>query len=105
MSNEEKERRIEEVLDNFDFQKVLKVMRLLNWKWATKNGDLKVPSLYQIMSTANMLLNDVVHYIGTNGHKEASCGGLKASVNAKGDLSLSFEITCYTFYNELWTDC
>lgn len=99
MSNEEKERRIEEVLDNFDFQKVLKVMRFLNWKWATRNGDLKVPSLYQLMSTAKILLNDVVHHIGTNGHKEASCGGLKASVSVKGDLSLSFEIMSYTFYN------
>ena len=76
---------IDEVIENFNFEKCYLTMTLLNWKWGTANGfmvpnveDLKTSALERILSAINgskengrMTLNEVYY---------SSSGGLKASV-------------------------
>ena len=53
MTDEEK---INEVLEEFDFDKVQKVMNFLKWKWADNNDTMSIPSHYRIIEEAKRLL-------------------------------------------------
>ena len=53
MTDEEK---INEVLEEFDFDKVQKVMNFLKWKWADNNDTMSIPSHYRIIEEAKSLL-------------------------------------------------
>ena len=67
----QRQEKIEEVLDNFDFIKVNKVMIFLNWPWASSKG---VPSLKLIIERANELLQSlaVKELTYTQEHMKAS---------------------------------
>ena len=81
--NRKEQELIDEVIENFNFEKCYLTMTLLNWTWA--NGlvvptveDLKTSALQRILSAINgskengrMTLNELYH---------SSSGGLKASV-------------------------
>ena len=47
---------LDNIMDNFDFDQVHKVMVFLNWKWANSNGSLGVPEKYELRSEARRLL-------------------------------------------------
>jgi len=53
MTDEEK---INEVLEEFDFDKVHEVMSFLNWKWANNDGTFKIPNHYRLIEGAKGLL-------------------------------------------------
>ena len=53
MTDEEK---INEVLEEFDFEKVHEVMNFLKWKWADNNDTMSIPSHYRIIEEAKRLL-------------------------------------------------
>jgi hypothetical protein len=82
---------IEEILDNFDFQKVKKVMDALDWVWVSCDG---VPDIYDLRKESRRLLKEVIktksYQIGT--------GGFVASYYY-GELSLEF-VVC-KWYEEL----
>ena len=62
---------IEEILDNFDFEKVKKVMDALEWKYWDSEGD--TVSIYELRRMARNLLKDVYnaansdHWFGGSG--------------------------------------
>jgi len=83
------------IMDRFDFEKVLKVMHFLNWRWNGKDltvGDLKSNALY--------LFDCVITGYEESEHKEYgfSCatGGFVAEVitfsNADPRLQLTFYV-------------
>ena len=47
---------LDNIMDNFDFDQVHKVMVFLDWKWANSNGSLEVPEKYELRSEARRLL-------------------------------------------------
>jgi hypothetical protein len=47
---------LDNIMDNFDFDQVHKVMVFLNWKWANGNGSLGVPEKYELRGEARRLL-------------------------------------------------
>lgn len=97
-------RKIENCLENFDFRKVNKVMKLLRWSWfnvpnntiqiKTFAKDLLfdgVPNIIQMETLAKDLLFDASKNIGT----DFSCGGFVASWNYEDKelyCSLSFVV-------------
>ena len=90
MSDEEK---INEVLENFNFDKVQMVMDFLHWKWIN-NGTFAIPSYYRMIENAKDLL-----YRCKNSKDETvtiSTGGFVAhkNKNEEGEnlYSLSFVI-------------
>jgi hypothetical protein len=47
---------IDEIMDNFDFEKVAKVMEVLGWKWVNSETDLKIPDVSELRKQARRLL-------------------------------------------------
>lgn len=71
-----------ETLNNFDFEKVEKVMEFLDWRWVSANG--QVPDRYTIQDEAFRMLIDCYHkYWDDTDRRETpyciSSGGLEAS--------------------------
>ncbi len=55
--NKTKQELINEVLDNFDFEKVHKVMTFLDWKWISlSDATNEVPSIAKLVRTAQQYL-------------------------------------------------
>ena len=85
---------VEEVMEDFDFEKVHDVMKQLDWRWGTPDGILEVPSIYQLMKTSERLLRDVADkYFETEGSHFISTGGFEAALYVDADskyLKLSF---------------
>ncbi len=73
---------IEEILNNFDFDKVKTTMTTLNWKWG-EGKDIHTPSYNELRQAAKMLLEDS-YLLG-----RCATGGLEAE-NIDGVLRLIF---------------
>lgn len=74
-------RKIANVMENFDFYKVHKVMELLQWVWITcgEDGNSAVPTVGQMKAEANRLLIEAAYE-----KTIISCGGFKAVYEATG---------------------
>ena len=84
------EKMIMDVLDDFNFRKVHDVMGITNWKWACRNGNLEIPSLYEMIKTAEELLRTIIKNYGQGKHSSIYNGGFKASLDAGDFLTLEF---------------
>lgn len=69
-----------EVLDNFDFEKVHRVMVFLNWTWSTKKKKDKIPSIKKMKKHADRLIEDTIKGIKKYGDDSYSIseGGFEA---------------------------
>ena len=85
------------VMEEFDFDKVRKVMLSLDWKWNIGNGEMTVPSTYRLTKQAEKLLKDAASYYGKRDFYFCGCGGFVASLDGK-DLSLQFILAETTTY-------
>lgn len=79
---------IDEILDEFDFEKVHRVMVALDWRY---NGHEQVPSIGDLRRTARSLLKQVVE---SKGLHSVGTGGLTAYMH-HGLLGLRFEVSSY----------
>ena len=81
--------KIDDIMDNFDFNKVETVMKATNWTWASTHG---VPVEHELRKQARELLKSVSqHYVSELGFRYAiSTGGLKATKYYDGELELEF---------------
>lgn len=61
---------IDDIIDNFDFQKVEAMMAAVGWTWC----DVGSPGVYDLRKLARRLLREVVRHPGTT----TSTGGLLA---------------------------
>ena len=86
------EQMIAEVMEDFDFEKVHKVMVLLDWKWYIGNDEQAVPSVYRMMKEAERLLRDCAQYYGDREFHACGTGGFMASLD-NGTLALQFVLT------------
>lgn len=58
---------MDEIMDSFEFGKVLRIMQHLNWKWTNSNG---VPDEIELRKEARRLMKDAVEcggWAGTGG--------------------------------------
>jgi len=81
-----------EVLDNFDFDKVLKVMEFLDWKWQGK-----IPEKVELIQTARKLLIETMEMLFDKSEEitAISTGGFQAEAwleDGKPVCSLKFII-------------
>ena len=73
MTSELHEEMIEEVLDDFNFERVLCAMTALDWRWQTTEGNgFAVPTVARLSAMARSLLRDAIK------SKYVACGGLHA---------------------------
>lgn len=85
---------INEVVKNFDFSKVKKVMKALNWTWKSSND--KVPSIPQLKKAAKETLWRTYEFAEKNNEEAiwTSSGGF----TAKGYYSKNEDKLCLTLF-------
>lgn len=83
---------IDDIMDNFDFQKVLKTMRALNWEWGACGREHE-PDESELRCTARSLLKSIasepLHTISTGGfwaHNDGERLSLFFCVASRGDV-------------------
>ena len=93
ISDSEK-KRLTDIMDNFDFEKVHNVMILMDWK-VFDTGDVRIPSVEELKNRAYGLVHDCILYgIRKNKNYEVGTGGLKVIYNKIDDvMNLLFFIT------------
>jgi hypothetical protein len=99
MSNEEMniDNTIEDIIDEFDFEKVKKVMDFLDWKWhAAEDG---VPRIAELRKSARSLLKQCAFKVLLSSEIDAessiATGGFRANAYKCDDkvfLKLTFEL-------------
>lgn len=87
MNTQEFEKKKQEVLDSFDFDKVHKVMKFLNWKWFNAESSDMVPSISELRDQASDLLDFSYAH---NCHYGS--GGFMANVTKEGFVGLIFKL-------------
>ena len=96
------EQTIEKLLDNFDFQKVHKVMELLNWTYWDCSD---IPDLERLRKSAKQALLGALHVSNRTTKKKAKSayGGFYAEVRKYKDgeilFSLDFRVTDFNWSN------
>jgi hypothetical protein len=88
---------IEDILKNFDFERVNKCMKVLDWGWFNTDGT--IPSKYELESTARVLLQRVIK----ERLKQLATGGFEVIYYKKEKiLELKFVVESYDITKE---DC
>jgi len=87
---------IDDIIYNFDFEKVHKIMKILKWRWVI-GGELVIPSLQQLVEKARSLLIEAATKTTS-----VETGGFKvtAKYSEKDILCLRLEFILERYYNE-----
>ena len=90
MLTEREQEAIDNIMDYFNFDKVLKTMIALNWKWVKEDHkslkDLEIPSIERIRKTARKALMRAIEI-----KDYTSSGGFEAEYD-DGNLYLRFVV-------------
>lgn len=78
--------KVDEIVDNFDFERVHEVMESLNWGWAQSEG--RVPEIAEMKTFVRNLFLDLYKYESN----QVSCGGFVAEKDEDDELELSFVV-------------
>lgn len=96
----------EYIVNNFDFEKVKKVMHALEWKWvAEETGHTIIPDISRMMRTARRLLNSAISQLDSHKEYTVASGGFYATANKNEDdeskpyLSLKFCVADFDNYD------
>ena len=84
------------VMEDFDFDRVHRVMVNLDWKWDIGDGEMTIPSTYRIMKKAEGLLVSAANHYGEDNYSCGS-GGFMAHLDGT-TLTLQFILTEMTSY-------
>ncbi len=92
MKKYDSDKDIEYILDEFNFEKVKKVMDCLNWEWYNVEG---IPSISDLRRFTRKLLQDILKESKQNKESflEYSSGGFKVIYYNSGELELQFIVT------------
>jgi hypothetical protein len=86
---------IDDIMERFDWERVQRTMKALNWTWARSHPD--VPTIDQLKSTARECLEQVVRtYKESPGWNFVATGGFYARIYdfkaGNTELNLAFEV-------------
>ena len=85
---------IQEILDNFDFEEMYKVMVFLDWNWF----DNEVPTIEELKNKAKELLNKLHELLKKENKVSVCSGGFRVIGERVGEtisLELLFECTSW----------
>ncbi len=91
MNEEIKAKMVEDIMENFDFERVHKAMVTLDWLWFIDN-EYRIPTLEEIKTHAGKMMLDAL-----NGMPYAT-GGFYCTYK-NGILELSFELASWFSHN------
>jgi hypothetical protein len=94
-----KQEHIDNIMDNFDFNKVAKVMKFLNWQWAM--SPTGVPEEPEIRECCRKYLSSTYDHAVQQGRKYTmATGGFVYRYDPHySELSLVFEVTGWSTNN------
>ena len=81
-------KRLEELLNNFDYEEVKKIMLFMDWKWGY-GKDMEIPTISGLKELTKRLYKDLQK------HDDISSGGLRLERCKNGSLYLSFSAVDY----------
>ena len=58
MLTEKQQEIVDDIMDNFDFDKVHNVMVELDWGWGDSDGNLSIPEIWELKKSARRLLKE-----------------------------------------------
>ena len=70
-------RAMDAIIDNFNFDRVHRVMTFLDWKWVHRDGKYNVPSIMEMKGSVRRKMKDVMRIYKKYGHTSISSGGLQ----------------------------
>lgn len=85
------------VMENFDFDRVHRVMVNLDWKWVIGDGETTVPSIYRLTRNAERLLREAAQHYGEEEFYSCGTGGFMAHLEGE-KLTLQFILSTMTTY-------
>jgi enoyl-CoA hydratase/carnithine racemase len=92
MNTKTKQEKIDKVMDNFDFGRVVKTMQALDWNWI----DEGVPSESEVRKEARRLLKQISNAILSEPTSYSiATGGFCATRFSDGELRLQFIVSEY----------
>lgn len=83
------------VMENFDFDRVHRVMVNLDWKWVIGDGETTVPSIYRLTRNAERLLREAAQHYGEEEFYSCGTGGFMAHLEGE-TLTLQFILSTMT---------
>ena len=91
---------IDDIMDNFDFDKVHEAMSLLGWRWWIRETDsLDIPDIPRLRNRARGLMKEAMN--STQPEYDIATGGFqvhKETIEGEVFLSLSFVLTEWNNY-------
>jgi len=97
--NELIDKMIADIMEDFDFKKVHKVMSMLGWNWGIGNYEMAVPSVRLLTKEAERLLREAAEHFDTKETWTVGSGGFEASA-FDGALTLQFVLTETSAFND-----
>ncbi len=91
------EKMVAEVMEEFDFDRLHRVMVYLDWKWDIGDGEMTIPSIYRLINKAERLLRDVAQHYGDEEFHSCCSGGFMAHLDGE-TLTLQFILSEMTSY-------
>ena len=91
--------KLQELLDDFDFERVHKVMEVLDWHWVGVNG---IPKEEDMIPIVKILYDDIEDRVIHGEYSFCATGGFKLTFNPNEDneLSLVFEAETNSVYGD-----
>lgn len=86
------EKMVAAVMEDFDFDRVHRIMVNLDWKWDIGDGEMTIPSTYRMKKKAEGLLTNVASHYGENENYSCGSGGFMAYLD-ETTLTLQFVLT------------
>ena len=91
---------IDDIMDNFDFDRVHDTMEMLGWGWVDRDtGDYAIPEIIELRKRARSLMKEAMN--SSQSSYGISTGGFqvdKKTIEGKTYLSLSFVLTSWDNY-------
>lgn len=92
---------INDIMDNFEFDKVLNHMKHVNWKWVSKNDTYSMPEIADLRSKLRSLIVHAFNNINKIKESEpdykgvsfTSTGGFSVYVHADDSCEVYFSVT------------
>lgn len=89
--------KLTELLTEFDFEKVHKIMDLLNWEWA---GVMSIPERADMIPVIKGLYDSIEEAILRGERSSAATGGFMLTFNPDDEIKLVFEAVTYSVYDD-----
>lgn len=89
---------IDQIMDYFDFAKVVKTMEALNWQWGTAHSEDGIPTESEVRTFARKLLKQAAANIVSekDNHSYLGCGGFVVRKYYDGTLELEFVVSSWS---------